>query len=455
MQQRPSADEEYEALIQFLYLAPVGLVQISVDGEIVMINPISAQLLMPLSRDGSLSNLFDALEPLAPDLRHLVADFGATHGMVCDGMRLQVNAGTRNERGGRDPQVLSLTVLKLDEQRLMAVLSDISVQVKRERLLKQNEAWLNAVLTGISDYALVNLDSQGLVADWNSSISRVTGLSREAVLGQPFTLFTEPDASTPERLSDRLRDADANGWSLEDGWHLRADGTRFWGSAMIAPLKTVKDSPVFPADALMTAIRGEADQDEAAYCLVIRDITDRREASELQRKSISCDYLTGIANRRAFFEAAELEMGRWRRAPRELSMIIFDADHFKRINDSYGHPGGDVVLKHFADVLSSTFRQVDTVARIGGEEFAALLPSTSLQDAVAVAERVRTKVGSQPAEFDGKLIRYTISAGVATMDSSTSGFDELMKRADAALYSAKRAARDQVSGAAAQRTAIA
>ena len=118
----PDLAEEYEALVQFLYVAPVGLIQTGADGSIVMINPLSAQLLMPLSRDGGLSNLFSALEGVAPDLRHQAHAFKDAYGMVCEGLRIQVSAGVR---GQSDPQILSLSLLKLDDTRLMAVLNDI------------------------------------------------------------------------------------------------------------------------------------------------------------------------------------------------------------------------------------------------------------------------------------------------------------------------------------------
>jgi hypothetical protein len=151
--------QEYEALLQFLYMAPVGLVQLAADGAILMLNPLSAQLLMPLSRDGSLTNLFDALEPVAPDLRLLCADYAADTGQVCDATRLYLHA----DDAGSGPQVLSLSMLKLDSSRLMAVLSDVSEQDRRERQLRQSDAWLNALLTNISDYALVGLDRRGNV----------------------------------------------------------------------------------------------------------------------------------------------------------------------------------------------------------------------------------------------------------------------------------------------------
>lgn len=418
---------EHEALIQFLYLAPVGLVQADIDGGIVMMNPISAQLLMPLSRDGGLDNLFTALEGVAPELRHLCADYAPPSGKICDGLHLHLNAGGA---GKKVPQILALTLLKLDASRLMAVIDDVTQQVRRDRQLRQNDAWLNAILTGITDYALAGLDAQGAITEWNPSIGRVTGFGEEAV-GRPYSIFYPPDAMTQEHLLDRLRDAERDGWSLDEGRRVRADGSGFWGSALIAPLPE-REPP------------GGAEPDGAAYCLILRDITDKREASERRRRETFGDYLTGLANRRAFFEAAEQELTRSTAVPRPTAVIALDADHFKAINDRHGHPGGDAVLQQLAAILAETFREVDVVARIGGEEFAVLLPSTDLPRAAVVAERLRAAVAAQVVHFDGARIRYTVSAGVASLDDGDGGIDLLLKRADQALYAAKRAGRNRV-----------
>jgi len=424
---------EHEALMQFLYLAPVGLVQTGIDGEILMINPISAQLLMPLARDGNLVNLFEALEGVAPELRHLCAQFTRPNGMVCDGLQIHLNhpgyASGGALRPRRSPQVLSLSLLKLDDARLMAVLSDVSEQVRRERQLRQNDAWLNALLTSITDYALVGLDRQGRVCEWNETIGRVTGHG-EAVVGSSYAVFYPPDAITAEQVHDRLREADQNGWNLDEGARLRADGSQFWASAMISP---VPDRDLEPAD-----------PDAPAYCMVLRDISDKRDAIETRRKSAFCDHLTGVANRRAFFEAAELELQRNRRTPRPTALILIDADHFKRINDHHGHPGGDAVLRQLGLVLTATFRQVDVVARVGGEEFAVLLPSSTLDGAAAVAERLRQVVQTQVVAFEGEQIAFTVSAGVAASDGGDLDLDMLMKRADQALYAAKSGGRNRI-----------
>ena len=428
-------DAELEALLQFLYLAPVGLAQTDLDGTVLMINPLSAQLLMPLARERSLDNLYVALEGVAPDLRQRVADFSLPHGKVCDGLQLQVSAGLR---GVSEAQWLSLTLLKLDASRLMAVISDVSKQVQRERLLRQNEAWMAALYTGISDYALISLDRRGHIDDWNPSIGRVTGFTRAEVMGQPYSLFYPPGATTPERVLDRLCEADENGWSLDDGWRLRADGSRFWGSGLIAPLRE-RD-----AAGAAVAAPANAGADEPAYCLVIRDISDRRDASERQRLALSCDHLTGIANRRALYEAGASELARRARTPRPLSLILFDADHFKQVNDRHGHAAGDAVLRHLAATLTAGLREVDVAARLGGEEFAVLLPSTDLDGAAAVADRLRVAISAQPLEWNGSTIAFTVSGGVAAVLDSDRGLDDLIQRADEALYRAKAAGRDRI-----------
>jgi diguanylate cyclase (GGDEF)-like protein/PAS domain S-box-containing protein len=427
--------EELEALIQFMYLAPVGLAQTDLDGEISMANPLSAQLLMPLSRNGELTNLYTALEGVAPELRHLVTAFEPENGMVCEGLQLQVSAGVR---GKSDPKMMSLTLIKLDATRLMAVLTDVTQQVKRERLLRQNEAWFHAIFTGITDYALISLDRLGRVDAWNESIGRVTGFGPDAVVGQPYSVFYPDEAITPDRLLDRLHEASENGWSLDEGWRSRADGTRYWGSALISPLHER------PGTALPTP-RPAGDDDEISYCLVIRDITDKREASERLRLTHASDHLTGIANRRAFYEAAEIELTRWRRHPRPLSLVLLDADHFKAVNDQFGHAAGDAVLRDLAATLTASFRDVDVVARVGGEEFAVLLPSTAADAALAVANRALAAISARHVEFDDVRIAYSVSGGVAAMDESVTGLDALMKRADEALYVAKKAGRNRIA----------
>lgn len=420
----PDTDQaEYEALLQFLYLAPIGVAQIDPTGEIQMANPVCAQLLMPLTRDGALDNLFVALERICPDLRARVRDFPASEGSVCDAQLLRI---ALPDGGGS--QMLSLSLIKIDASRLMAVLSDVTQSVRREHELRQHQAWIGSITGGVTDYAMMTLDHGGRIRSWNASIGKLTGFDAARAVGAGFDLFMPDGPLSRERMDARLRDALADGWSLDEGWRQRADGSRFWASCLLAPLDETRQLP----------------DEERAYSYIVRDISEQRESNEALRQSVLCDHLTGLANRRAFFDAAEREIRRWQRSPQALSLVVIDADHFKRINDTHGHLAGDAVLRHLAAGLRATFRTTDLVARIGGEEFVALLPDTGLDGAVSVAERLCERIAAQTVEVDGTPIRYTVSAGVAAMEAGIDGIETLFRRADAALYVAKSTGRNRV-----------
>lgn len=217
---------EYESLLQFLYMAPVGLVQMKSDGEIVMINPLSAQLLLPIAPDGDLSNFFITLENIAPELQNLCSSFTKKRGQICDALRVQLTAGIP---GKEDPKVLAFSLLKLDADRIMAVISDVSLLAKREKQLQHNEAWFNAIFSGVTEYALVSLDSDGNIENWNVSLERLGKYTANEVEHKPYSIFFPKDSTDEERLKDRLAEADENGWSLFESWCLRSDGSRFWG----------------------------------------------------------------------------------------------------------------------------------------------------------------------------------------------------------------------------------
>ncbi|MBC7452330.1 MAG: sensor domain-containing diguanylate cyclase [Massilia sp.] len=428
---------DHEALLQFLYLAPVGLIQATMNGDIQLINPLSAQLLMPLAKEGMLSNLFDVLESVAPELRLMVSEFPHESGTVCEWFRAHLSAGIQ---GKRDARVLGISLIKLDANRLMAVLNDFSQQVAQERQLKHNAAWLNAVSAGIADYALIPLDETGLVEEWNAGIGRLTKFSADDIVGQPYSVFYPAASISSERMRDFLCEAEEDGWSLSEGWRIKADGERFWCSSMIVPVEDFAD--VEEAAALL-------DHKASGYALILRDITDQQKDMGEHVRTMYCDYLTGLSNRRALFEAAELEFKRWHRNPRPLSLIAIDADFFKKVNDTFGHAAGDLVLRQISLALKESARDIDTVARIGGEEFAVLLPSTDIEGALALAERFRKRVEADCVTVEGAQIRYTVSVGVSTMDQSVTSFDDLLARADKALFDAKHGGRNRVVAASA------
>lgn len=178
---------------------------------------------------------------------------------------------------------------------------------------------------------------------------------------------------------------------------------------------------------------------------VVRNITERKRHEARLARAAMTDPLTGLANRRAFCDAAEDQLDRLGLG-QGCCIALFDIDLFKRVNDSHGHDAGDEVLKIFASVANSAVRRNDLVARLGGEEFAVIFPDTSVEQALSICERLRSEVANTPICVGDKIIRVTVSGGVAVLGPA--GLDQALKQADRALYQAKDGGRDQLALAA-------
>jgi diguanylate cyclase (GGDEF)-like protein len=173
-------------------------------------------------------------------------------------------------------------------------------------------------------------------------------------------------------------------------------------------------------------------------------VTNARLFEQVQRMARTDD-LTSTLNRRHFFVLAQREFARARRYERPLSAVMLDIDHFKQVNDTYGHATGDEVLRQVAQRCRSSIRDVDILGRYGGEEFALLLPDTTLASAKAgLAERLRRTVADEPVITAHGPITVTVSLGVAELQSDTADVDSLLDSADSALYQAKAAGRNRV-----------
>ncbi len=192
------------------------------------------------------------------------------------------------------------------------------------------------------------------------------------------------------------------------------------------------------------------DREVVAVCVTISDVThvsvmqrEREEAVEKLQEYANRDGLTGIANRRFFEDRLRDEFLRWQRYGGELSVLLFDLDHFKDINDRFGHAVGDTVLRVMAQRVAEAVRVQDTFGRFGGEEFALLLPCTPLADAMIVAEKIRMTIGDTPVEAEGVRVPVTASVGGASARPGLPTYEVLINEADAALYSAKRQGRNR------------
>lgn len=182
----------------------------------------------------------------------------------------------------------------------------------------------------------------------------------------------------------------------------------------------------------------------SSYFLTWRLVIDLDVAQRRLKRLASTDALTGLSNRRHMMKRLDEECERGLRLGEPLCIIMLDLDFFKKINDTWGHPFGDQVLKWTAKCMNDVVRSYDIVGRIGGEEFLIISPGTTLADAVILAERLRATIAQQPMEHGGKKISLTISAGVAVMTDDVNTGEDLINQADAALYRAKQSGRNRV-----------
>lgn len=246
-----------------------------------------------------------------------------------------------------------------------------------------------------------------------------------------------------------------------ESFHAAAGLPLLVGGRAIGVLGMTRDKPgyKFTEEQILTASRLAA--------IAALAIENSRLLLEVQRLATT-DELTGVHNRRSLMESGEREVQRAVRYGRDLAVIMLDVDHFKRVNDTWGHPAGDAVLREVAQESSNQIRRTDTIARyatpaedmdgiigrFGGEEFGILLPETSLEGAKVVAERIRASIAARvfrvPFQTDGSEsaettdIQITVSLGISSLLSKTDTFAELLARADNALYTAKQSGRNRV-----------
>ncbi|MDQ7833640.1 MAG: diguanylate cyclase [Desulfovibrionaceae bacterium] len=292
--------------------------------------------------------------------------------------------------------------------------------------LADSEARFRAMSEASQD-ALVMTDDQGRVAFWNRAAERMFGVSRQDMEGRFLHEVVAPPGEL-DKIQTGLRKFKRTG----DGAVVNAINEHEARRA---------DGASFPVELSVAAFRRE---DRWWAVGAARDISERKRAEEALRELATTDGLTGLLNRRRFMELGEAEIERTKRTGRPVSLIMFDVDHFKKVNDTRGHDVGDVVLVSLARTAKDALRTVDVLGRLGGEEFAAILPETGLEEAVAVAERLRRAVSGMGLAPNGEPLPVTISLGAVQGQGAGETLDDLLKRADEAQYRAKSAGRDRV-----------
>ena len=205
-----------------------------------------------------------------------------------------------------------------------------------------------------------------------------------------------------------------------------------------------KDGSSFPVSINASAVK-DADGTFIMTRSTVFDITERKRLEAQLKQLARTDPLTGLGNRRDFEEQAEREWQRRQRHDWPMAVLMLDIDHFKRINDQHGHDAGDAVLRQVARGCEAHLRNVDLLSRIGGEEFAVILPETPVDRALEVAHRLCHSLASLQVPLpDGHRVTFTVSIGLAMCDSADANLEATLKRADVALYEAKAGGRNQV-----------
>jgi diguanylate cyclase (GGDEF)-like protein/PAS domain S-box-containing protein len=408
--------------------APIGVAIAALDGRFVRVNRALCELLGYSEAELLELGLADVAHP---DDRHAALHWGER---LLDGEAGSLQLEQRYlHRSGREIWVqLSVSLIRDAAgapQHFVWQAQDISERKRAELELLRERDHSAAIIAAMGEGYLLNVE--GRIAVVNDALCLLTGFSREDLVGagMPWP-FWAPEAA---RRNTALRDAvlDLGGTRLEVLMR-RKDGKRF--------------------DAEVTARAAHnPDGSVLGWVCTVRDISERRRyEAELERLATH-DALTGLPNHGSFHRRLGEEVATSLRHGRPLSVVLIDLDRFKAINDEFGHLVGDRALEEAARRMAAVVRQGEMLARVGGEEFAWILPESGADGAVAAAERARTAVCATPLDPVGTL---TISAGVAERGDLRDG-SVLYQQADEALYRAKSLGRNRVERFVADPSAVA
>lgn len=262
----------------------------------------------------------------------------------------------------------------------------------------------------------------------NPAFEKLMGYRADEVIGQNPKMLQGKD--TDDKTRHKIRQAMGNGERIRTQiLNYANDGQPLWLDINIVP------------------IHNELGQ-LAYFAAIERDLTEHKMLQSRLEVLASTDSLTGLPNRQAIINKAEKEFARARQNNLPLSLVMIDVDHFKSINDKHGHAAGDHVLREVSTICQDVLRGSDVIGRIGGEEFVLLLPTAAQSNAEQVAERMRIRLASTKIYFHEQEFNITASFGVATLNDDDNTLQDMLDRADEAMYIAKNGGRNQVRTAA-------
>ena len=319
-----------------------------------------------------------------------------------------------------------------DERKwVVAMVTDIDAQKNSERALRESEERLRFITENTLD-AVWQLDANGRVTWVNGADERMRGQQRDEVIGTRFRdLICTDGYATYDRVM-RHGSSDGDGLVIRFEIEMRRQG----GSAIWV-------------EANFQAIRGPHGTTEG-YIGVTRDASHHRALHDRLREETLRDPLTGLFNRRFLDESLERELARTRRDNLPLALLMIDIDHFKQLNDTYGHPAGDEIIRRVGGLIQSRARSGDLPCRYGGEEFLLVLPNMTLATAVERAEEWRAAFANDWSVIGNHAVAVTVSIGVAVFPCHGGSARALVEAADQALYAAKRGGRNRLVAATAR-----
>ena len=268
------------------------------------------------------------------------------------------------------------------------------------------------------------LDPPGPVIVYvNPAFTKLTGYTYEEAMGQNPRILQglATDHETTHKIRAGLNKNEPIHVAIQN---YTKDGKTYWLDLSIMPLRN-RDGKV------------------SHFVAIERDVSVQKVLQQQLAEQAERDPLTGLYNRRRFFEKTALSWTAYVESKEAFAILDFDIDFFKSVNDTYGHDTGDIVLQHIAHLLQSVCTEEDLVARIGGEEFSMILSHVTLEQALNVAERIRTTIENTPINLPSGPLKVTISIGIAVVDPRDKTTDSVLKRADLALYQSKHSGRNR------------
>ncbi|BAH74465.1 putative signaling protein [Solidesulfovibrio magneticus RS-1] len=299
---------------------------------------------------------------------------------------------------------------------------EVEEKVAARELLKQANNY-NRSLFEINTDPIMAIDREGVITDANKSTETITGLSRTELIGRKFSSLFTDDQKADQGLQDTLLYSSIKNHELEFT-NINGKNTHAIFNFSVFKDETGISTGIFSA---------------------ARDITERKIMEERLKEMATTDSLTGLNNRQHFLEHSSILFEMAKRHKANLSIALFDIDHFKQVNDTWGHEAGDLVLRELSKLALNCFRSSDIIGRIGGEEFAVIMPETDKEEAILASERFRKLVESTKFEYENDLLNITVSIGIAQFDPNTNTtINDLTKISDDALYTAKANGRNMV-----------